>query len=656
VRFYKMRKDVIILLSILSFTPSICQTSNELFLENLKKELTKTRNDSIRARIYYKLSNKSNDPLKMFLYADSGYAISKRKNLINLQCMHLEKMGFSHTLRGNFDTASIYLEKAKISAKKASNLTTYEVYKTYGFLKHEQNEIDSAYYYYGKALTLSKDLNTQRQITLNLNYVSLYREEGRINDAIDLLIECLELNRGGSKRIEAGIYANLGNLYLSIKNHEESENYYNKSINLFNQLGFTRNAIIASLNLAQTMIDNFKDEEAILIVDSLINNNSLQKTALSLAYSHLSQAHRHLKNYKKALYYAKKNIIIDQSINSNRGLGTAYFRIMAIAQQMNDFELAQIYLDSSRMFGKKEVRNQIANKKAQVVNGLFLNKEPIQIATWLEEYISLKDSIYSEKLATIIKEKEEKYNKKENENEILQLTNENIQKKASLAQYRYTNFGILGVFILVLSLGYFYWNKRKQTHQLDLLENSIQTSEQEKVKIGKELHDNIAGTLMQLVHDSETAQLRLSHKLLQTYHKVRNLSHQLDNSPMHGELFLDRILDIVPDATAAHEFVFDIKPRHLQLSEPQGTHIFRIIQELITNNLKYAKATKTQISIVLEKEKIRLNYDDNGVGTTHFKKGNGYKNIDNRLALMNGKLEIRYQNGFSTTLTIPYSS
>ena len=273
----------------------------------------------------------------------------------------------------------------------------------------------------------------------------------------------------------------------------------------------------------------------------------------------------------------------------------------------------------------------------------------------LEESKVISDSLRSVKMKTNIAELETKYQTQQKENEILKLTNENIQKEASLTQSKYTIFAVLGALLLILGFGYFYWNKRKQQHQLALLEHSVKSSEAEKSRIGKELHDNIAGTLMTLVHESETAQMQLSHKLLQAYNEVRGLSHQLDNTPMHNELFLDRVLDIIPDSTETKEFSLEITPRHLQIKEPYGTHIFRIIQELIANNLKYAKATQTQIKIVSNDYSLILTYDDNGVGTTAFKKGNGYKNIEDRIALMDGSLDLQHQNGFSVTANIPYS-
>ena len=44
------------------------------------------------------------------------------------------------------------------------------------------------------------------------------------------------------------------------------------------------------------------------------------------------------------------------------------------------------------------------------------------------------------------------------------------------------------------------------------------------------------------------------------------------------------------------------------------------------------------------------------MGTTILKKGNGYKNINDRVTLMNGTLDVTHQNGFSVTANIPYST
>lgn len=181
----------------------------------------------------------------------------------------------------------------------------------------------------------------------------------------------------------------------------------------------------------------------------------------------------------------------------------------------------------------------------------------------------------------------------------------------------------------------------------------IKASEKEKERIGKELHDGIASSIIKLVHEIENKDIDLADKLLKTYKEVRDLSHQLDNTPLHNEFFLERLIEIIPEKTNKN-FILKIKPTQLIINEPKGTHIYRIIQELITNNLKYSNATEIKISIQHKEENILLKYFENSNFSPKIKKGNGLKNIQDRVKIMLGKININYKTGFLIEIIIPY--
>ena len=71
--------------------------------------------------------------------------------------------------------------------------------------------------------------------------------------------------------------------------------------------------------------------------------------------------------------------------------------------------------------------------------------------------------------------------------------------------------------------------------------------------------------------------------------------------------------------------------------------IYRIIQELLNNALKYAKASKILVSCSQNKDVFFITVEDNGIGfdrSQNNKTGMGLRNIKNRVDFMNGKLEI----------------
>ena len=86
--------------------------------------------------------------------------------------------------------------------------------------------------------------------------------------------------------------------------------------------------------------------------------------------------------------------------------------------------------------------------------------------------------------------------------------------------------------------------------------------------------------------------------------------------------------------------------------------IYRIVQELLTNTVKYANASMIEISLIKDDNEIVLSYKDNGVGYDPklFNQGMGYKKeIKGRTLTMGGKLvdESKPEVGVSLYFIIP---
>ena len=72
--------------------------------------------------------------------------------------------------------------------------------------------------------------------------------------------------------------------------------------------------------------------------------------------------------------------------------------------------------------------------------------------------------------------------------------------------------------------------------------------------------------------------------------------------------------------------------------------IFRVIQELVTNIIKHAKATEATISITQHEEMLSIIIEDNGIGFDVRKEihndGIGLSSIEKRIEHLEGTLEI----------------
>jgi signal transduction histidine kinase len=85
--------------------------------------------------------------------------------------------------------------------------------------------------------------------------------------------------------------------------------------------------------------------------------------------------------------------------------------------------------------------------------------------------------------------------------------------------------------------------------------------------------------------------------------------------------------------------------------------IFRIIQEQVSNIIRHSGANSITIKLQSDAEFIVFSIEDNGQGfdPQHHKKGMGLKNIANRVALFDGRVDIESApgKGCSVTVNIP---
>lgn len=101
---------------------------------------------------------------------------------------------------------------------------------------------------------------------------------------------------------------------------------------------------------------------------------------------------------------------------------------------------------------------------------------------------------------------------------------------------------------------------------------------------------------------------------------------------------------------------------HMEPTEEQAFHIFRIVQELINNIIRHSGADNAIIQISHNSNRLYLTVEDNGKGfimtDAIANKGLGLKNIESRIKILKGKMDFRTQPGEGTSvlLEIPCAS
>jgi len=200
---------------------------------------------------------------------------------------------------------------------------------------------------------------------------------------------------------------------------------------------------------------------------------------------------------------------------------------------------------------------------------------------------------------------------------------------------------------------------RQQDH---IFREMAEWQHHEMQKTATYLHDTI-GTSLGLIRMetdymelTEANRVRLAEKIRQLGNDIRTMSHS----------FSAELLEKKGVRQFLEEQVFQINSRgelHIQLEwieteESIGFHyqiiIFRIVQELLQNLMKHARASQANLQIMIRKKFVYIYMEDNGVGAGELKNGIGLKNIEQLVQLLGGSCSIRTAPGSGFAVSMEF--
>ncbi|MCE2680001.1 MAG: response regulator [Burkholderiales bacterium] len=197
-----------------------------------------------------------------------------------------------------------------------------------------------------------------------------------------------------------------------------------------------------------------------------------------------------------------------------------------------------------------------------------------------------------------------------------------------------------------------------------------QRREHERGSIAREIHDDIGGTLTKLKADiawikrKYGAETDMNERLLDM---LELIDHTVLASQRIARDLRPGILDygLVPalewqmadfKKRTEKETTFTCNVEELELDGKISTAVFRVLQESLTNVLKYAQASKVCVELFVDEENITLEVQDDGIGIdpTDLKKKSsfGVRGMNERAQSLGGWLDINGTRGKGTTLML----
>jgi PAS domain S-box-containing protein len=210
--------------------------------------------------------------------------------------------------------------------------------------------------------------------------------------------------------------------------------------------------------------------------------------------------------------------------------------------------------------------------------------------------------------------------------------------------------------------------EEKYAAQKEVAKAIINTQENERSDIAKELHDNVNQLLTTaklyienikyFPEQKETFAQKSIALVQKSINEIRSISKQLVTPVINDIGFKATLDELLDHYSSMNLFQIDLvyNLEESQVEKGLQLTIYRIIQEQMNNIVKYAKASVVRIGIQACMQSLDVTISDNGVGFDKRKvtKGLGIKNMKNRSEVYKGDFRIRSIEGTGTVVKVTF--
>ncbi|WP_109851823.1 tetratricopeptide repeat-containing sensor histidine kinase [Aquimarina sp. AU58] len=565
-----------------------------------------------------------------------------------------------------------------------------------------------------KGLEVAKKLKDKWPYYVKLNNLAnIHIRLQEYDSALKLLKICLEYKE--NPRYITKVYGSVSILYGYEGDYEKALLYSKKALEFYKKdkslTGLTLHGETTTLMNIGVHYSYLGEKEkaieyynkAYLIAKDRQFNRTLVNIAINLgeAYQDKEMYNEAIKKYHGALSVAKKLGFLDKQI-------IIYYNLKMVAIAQNDHKSSYSYFEK-----EIKIKDSVAKlQKSKEINELEVKFNTLQkekeIKVLQVENANRELDLKNQKEAVKNLKLQQEIEKKDTQNKILSFQNASEKKRneiallkkdqeiqeSKLARQKSIKNSILYSFLIllipVIGLLFTYYQKLQTQNELNkkqeeiseqkisslikdqelkLIKASIKGQDKERKRIAQELHDSIGGNLaaikLQLnntvLHGDKKTITTINNQLDDTYDQVRNLSHNLIPKKFSENNFCDVLEEyfnnIGGTTSLSTSFVAYPRTEIDILDETLQIEIFKIIQELITNTIKHAKATSVELQLNLVENIINVLFEDNGIGfnTKNKATGLGFENIKNRLKKISGTFHIdsRINRGTIIDIEVP---
>ncbi|MBY0122995.1 sensor histidine kinase [Bacillus sp. S/N-304-OC-R1] len=213
-------------------------------------------------------------------------------------------------------------------------------------------------------------------------------------------------------------------------------------------------------------------------------------------------------------------------------------------------------------------------------------------------------------------------------------------------------------------------SQKLATEKAEDMENRVQeVISQERNRLARELHDSVsqqlfaASMLMSAINEArqetnerETKQLKMVEEMIhQSQLEMRALLLHLRPAALKGKSLQEGIQELLVELSQKVTMDIKWKVEDFPLDKGIEDHLFRILQESVSNTLRHAKSSKLEVLLIQRDDFVILRVVDDGVGfdVEEAKAGSyGLQNMHERAVEIGGTIKIISLKNSGTRLEV----
>lgn len=547
----------------------------------------------------------------------------------------------------NPDSASLIFELERDNLKNANDSGLYYYFVADRF--YTQSVYDSADFYFQRSVRL---LDPRQEPSIrSMGFISITKLKSFDGDWDQALAFAQEAYNHALAVPDSNYMAfalfDISVVYHDMEQFDKGVSYGKEALALLEEYEKASPLFRAyALNAIAINFDDWDQPDSALfyhykVVEDLENLDSVQ---VGHTFNNIGNTLLKQQNYTEAKKWLEISLGLNRKVYKTNRLATNYTNLFTIAYSLGKFDEAESMLDSA---AKYVSLSQSTEKKRDFLEEQYRyhklrGRLPLAIG-FLEEYSTLKDSIFKAERVELMADLEAKYKVETKERELAE-SRATLAENAVLIGNRNNQLLLLLVLILVvLGVAFFIYYRQKTKNRHLEQEAKLQSilAEQETQKqlleqrnrISSDLHDNIGAQLTFIVSSLDNLKYvelskekmaskvdQISSFTVETVNELRDTIWAMNKESISLEDLQARLSSLIQKARLSCpgvRFVLQIGEEvnsDQKLNSMEGINYYRVAQEAVNNAVKHSGASEITVNLGLENGRVSLKVKDNGKG------------------------------------------